>query len=169
MPDGLKGKIVLIDFWATSCGPCVASLPAVQEVWKQFGSRGVVIVGLLQGRRTKLTTTLQTPAMLPLPLRTNADGVILVGNTRVTLDTVVTAYKLGATADGIVLDYDSLSLADIYAVISYYLLHRHEVEAYLAEGEKQAEQVRRENEARRPAGDLRERLLARKAQREQMK
>ena len=46
MPEGLKGKIVLIDFWAISCGPCVASLPAVQKVSEQFGGRGVVVVGL---------------------------------------------------------------------------------------------------------------------------
>ncbi len=46
MPDGLKGKIVLIDFWAVSCGPCVASLPAVQKVSEQFAGRDVVVVGL---------------------------------------------------------------------------------------------------------------------------
>jgi thiol-disulfide isomerase/thioredoxin len=46
MPDMLKGKIVLIDFWATSCGPCVASLPAVQRVSEQFAGPDVVVVGL---------------------------------------------------------------------------------------------------------------------------
>ncbi|MCW3097196.1 MAG: Peroxiredoxin [Chthonomonadaceae bacterium] len=45
MPD-LKGKIVLIDFWAVSCGPCVASLPAVQKVSEQFAGQDVVVIGL---------------------------------------------------------------------------------------------------------------------------
>ena len=46
MPAGLQGKIVVIDFWATTCGPCVASLPAVQKVADQYAERGVVVVGL---------------------------------------------------------------------------------------------------------------------------
>ena len=46
LPEGLRAKIVLIDFWAISCGPCVASLPAVQKVSEQFSARGVVVVGM---------------------------------------------------------------------------------------------------------------------------
>ena len=46
MPDNLKGKIVLIDFWTVSCGPCVAALPAVQKISEQFAGQGVVVVGL---------------------------------------------------------------------------------------------------------------------------
>lgn len=47
MPDTLKGKIVLIDFWAMWCGPCVASLPAVQRVHEEYAAKGVVVIGLL--------------------------------------------------------------------------------------------------------------------------
>lgn len=57
----------------------------------------------------------------PVPLNIDMDGVIRVGNTRVTLDTVVAAFKEGATAEEIVWQYPSLSLADVYAVIGYYL------------------------------------------------
>lgn len=46
LPDELRNKIVLIDFWATSCGPCVANLPAVQKVHEEYAARGVVVVGL---------------------------------------------------------------------------------------------------------------------------
>ncbi len=45
-PDMLQGKIVLIDFWATTCAPCVASLPAVQRVSEQFAGQDVVVVGM---------------------------------------------------------------------------------------------------------------------------
>ena len=46
MPDTLKGKIVLIDFWAMWCGPCVAVLPAVQRVHEEYSGKGVVVIGL---------------------------------------------------------------------------------------------------------------------------
>lgn len=46
------------------------------------------------------------------PLQANEDGVILVGKTRVTLDTVVAVFNQGATAEEIVYRYPSLNLAD---------------------------------------------------------
>ncbi len=57
----------------------------------------------------------------PVPLRTDADGTVRVGGTRVTLDTIVGAYLDGATAEDIVDGFPTLELADVYAVLSYYL------------------------------------------------
>ncbi|MDP9314619.1 MAG: DUF433 domain-containing protein [Chloroflexota bacterium] len=98
----------------------------------------------------------------PIPLHMNRDGVMLVGGTRVTLDTVVGAFTDGATPEEIVQQYPSLDLADIYAVLGYYLRHRAEVDAYLHRRQQQAEQVRQQNEARFPMAGIRERLLARR-------
>ena len=56
-----------------------------------------------------------------IPLSTDQDGVIRVANTRVTLDTLVGAFSVGATAEEIVQKYLSLKLADVYQVIGYYL------------------------------------------------
>jgi hypothetical protein len=53
--------------------------------------------------------------------------------------------------------------SDIYAVITYYLWSREEVEAYLEGRRRLEEAVRRENEARFPPAGVRERLLARRA------
>lgn len=96
----------------------------------------------------------------PVPLFTDAQGVIRVGGTRVTLDTVVGSFDTGASAEEIA-DAYPLQLADVYAVIAYYLRHRDEVGTYLQRRCQQAETVRRENEARFDHRGLRERLLAR--------
>lgn len=100
----------------------------------------------------------------PAPLETNADGVVQIGKTRVTLDTVVAVFKQGMTAEEIVYRYPSLKLADIYATIAFYLNHQQEVEAYLQQRQKQAQEVRKMNEAKFDRQALRERLLARQAE-----
>jgi uncharacterized protein (DUF433 family) len=97
-----------------------------------------------------------------LPLATDADGVVRVGHTRVTLDTIVMAFTEGATAEEIAQQYPSLQLADIYAVIAYYLRHRSTVEAYLRQRTQQAEHVRSHNESRFDPSGVRDRLLARR-------
>jgi uncharacterized protein (DUF433 family) len=98
-----------------------------------------------------------------MPLQTDADGVVRVGGTRVTLDTIVAAFQQGASAEEIAQQYPSVQLADIYAAITYYLRHRAEVEAYLEEGDRQAEALRRELEAGCNQQGIRERLLARRS------
>lgn len=98
-----------------------------------------------------------------VPLAPDNEGVIRVGGTRVTLDTVVGAFEQGATPEEIALRYTSLQLADIYLVIAYYLRHQAEVKAYLEQEEMLAEEVRRQNEARFNHDGIRERLLARRA------
>ena len=102
----------------------------------------------------------------PVPLKTDADDVVRVGNTRVTLDTVVAAFKDGAIAEEIVSQYPSLLLADVYAVIGYYLQHQAEVEAYLNQRQQTVAEVRKQNEARFNQQGIRERLLARQPQAE---
>lgn len=99
----------------------------------------------------------------PVPLLLDTDGVVRVGGTRVTLDTVVAAFRDGATAEEIVQQYPSLDLGDIYAALAYYLRHRPEVEAYLEARRRQGEVVRADNEARLDPRGLRDRLLARRA------
>jgi uncharacterized protein (DUF433 family) len=100
----------------------------------------------------------------PLPLLADADGVIRVGGTRVTLDTVVAAFHDGMTAEAVVEQYPSLALADVYLVIGYFLSHQEEVDAYLAGRRQQAAEIRGQNEAKFDPNGIRARLLARRGQ-----
>ena len=99
----------------------------------------------------------------PMPLQADANGVVRVGGTRVTLDTIVVAFQQGATAEEIAQQYPTVMLSDVYAAIAYYLRHRGEVEAYREEGKRQGDALRQEQESKYDRQGIRERLLARRS------
>lgn len=96
------------------------------------------------------------------PLRVERDGTVRVGQTRVTLDTLVSAYQSGATPEQIVLQFPSLSLADVYESVGYYLRHTEQVSAYLASREAHATIVRQQIGSDRTTQEIRERLRTRR-------
>lgn len=104
---------------------------------------------------------LSAAALEPIPLSTDADGVIRVAGTRITLDTMIDLFMTGASPEEIAQDFPVLQLDDIYAVLTYYLRHRAEVDAYLRGRRTRAEAIRREIETHSPQTGLRDRLLAR--------
>jgi molybdopterin-guanine dinucleotide biosynthesis protein A len=78
------------------------------------------------------------------------------------LELVIRAFQDGATAETIAQRYPTATLAEIYTVIAYYLRHRGEIEAYLAEREQRAKEVRQRIESHQvDLADLRTRLFAR--------
>lgn len=99
----------------------------------------------------------------PVPLEFTTEGVLRVGKTCVTLDTVIAVFQQGATAEEIVYRYPSRNLADVYSVIAFYLNHSQEVETYLQQRQQHAQEVRKMSEARYDPQGLRDRLLSRKA------
>ena len=104
---------------------------------------------------------LTTSRTVSIPLSTNADGVILVGNTRVTLDTVIGSYKQGLSPEEIISRYSSLNLSDVYSTIAFYLSYPLEVEEYLKQRRVIAQAIREENQLRFNSQGLHDRLLAR--------
>ncbi len=97
----------------------------------------------------------------PTVIQGDADGVLRIGQTRVTLDTVITAFDLGATPEQIVQQFPSLSLAQVYASISVYLHNRDELDSYFEERRRQAKQQLEHVSQQPHMRDIRKRLLAR--------
>lgn len=97
------------------------------------------------------------------PLRQDADGALRVGNTRVLLELVVRAFQDGATPEAIVQRYSTLSLADVYAVLAYYLRHPAEVEEYLDLREQKARDIHERSKGQQGGlSEVRSRLRARR-------
>ena len=111
-----------------------------------------------------MALVIDAPLTESIPLQSDAQGVVRVAGTRVTLDTVITAFKLGASAEEIVLEFPALRLSDIYATIAYYLNHRDTVDRYLQARETEADRVQARIEGAYDRREIRERLVARRAQ-----
>lgn len=97
----------------------------------------------------------------PAPLQVDADGSVRVADTRVLLDTVIAAYAQGASAEQIVDQYPALNLAQVYAVIAFYLRHADEVDAYLTARRKDADRLRSEVKSKYSRPGIRKCLEAR--------
>jgi thiol-disulfide isomerase/thioredoxin len=66
-----QGKVVLIDFWATWCGPCLASLPELKKVHAQFAPHGFEVVGVSLDSEQKDLDAFLARSPLPWPVVAN--------------------------------------------------------------------------------------------------
>src|SRR5256885_15416592 len=115
-----------------------------------------------------MTTLDFEPLTISVPLREDPPGVLRVGKSRVLLELVLRAFKAGATPEAIVQSYDTLNLADVYAVVSRYLATPAPFEEYLRQCDEAAAATRRKiEEFQGPQGNLRAVLLARAKAREE--
>ncbi len=97
----------------------------------------------------------------PIPLVMDGAGRLMVVGTRIPIDTLIAAFKRGESAEAIHESYDTVALADVYAVLAYYLRHRAELEVYMSERERQGAVFQARIESVYPPDGLRARLLAR--------
>ncbi|HET6382857.1 MAG TPA: DUF433 domain-containing protein [Armatimonadota bacterium] len=108
-------------------------------------------------------TVLDQPKLEAYNLYAAENGrVIRVGETRVSLDTVIGAYLQGSPPDEIVRQYPALDRKSVEAAIAFYEQNREAVEKYLEDRERQAALVRERIEKRSPPNGIRERLLPRR-------
>jgi uncharacterized protein (DUF433 family) len=99
-----------------------------------------------------------------VPLAQDADGTVRVTGSRVTLDTVVSAFKSGNTAEQIQDSFPSLTLSQIYGVIAWYIDHQDEAEEYLKERQTEADGIRQKIEGEPRYAEIRETIRRRRAQ-----
>lgn len=105
---------------------------------------------------------MQAFAPQPPPLLEDEHGVIRVGGTRVSLESVVIAFDRGASAEEIVESFPTLGLAAVYSTLAFVLNSRSIVDEYLLRRKAQVDELRAETERRFPAQGLRARLLSRR-------
>jgi len=97
-------------------------------------------------------------------LHQDETGTVRVIGSRMTLDTLVAAFKRGATAEQIQDSFPSLSLRQIYGAIAYYLDHQDDVQAYLSERQTEADAIRQQIESQPKYKEFRERIRRRRSE-----
>jgi len=100
-----------------------------------------------------------------VPLYTDDQGTIRVGKSRVRLNSVVYAFNQGHTPEEILMQFPTLELADIYAVIAYYLNHQTAVDQYIQQNEAEGNEIRQTIESKPDYQAFRQRLITRRQER----
>lgn len=96
-----------------------------------------------------------------VPLHLDKHGTVRVIGSRVTLDTIVAFFEQGESPQDIVDSFSALELANVYAIVSYYLKNKSAVHAYLREREKKAKAMRKKVQAHSNPRGMKKQLLSR--------
>lgn len=70
----LKGQIVVLDFWATWCGPCIASIPKNNEIAEKYKDRGVVFIGVCHPRGVEKMSEVVSEKGIRFPVAADTSG-----------------------------------------------------------------------------------------------
>lgn len=92
LPD-LKNKIVLVDFWASWCGPCKKSFPVMRELHEKFGARGFVVIAISLDRKKAEMDAFVKKEAPPFAILRDAKGSL---GEALAIDTMPTSFLIGA-------------------------------------------------------------------------
>lgn len=73
----LKGKVVLLDFWATWCGPCRKELPVLDKLYAEFKEQGLVVLGLNAGEDRETVEEFLNTAKVVYPVALTTDSSVI--------------------------------------------------------------------------------------------
>jgi thiol-disulfide isomerase/thioredoxin len=101
--SALKGKVVLLDFWATWCGPCRRELPTIVKLHKELSPRGLAVVAVNVGEPRATVSGFVKQNQLTLPVWLDSDTQVSAKYGASSIPTLVvidragkvTAYKVG--------------------------------------------------------------------------
>jgi len=97
---------------------------------------------------------------IAVPLRLDSAGRLMVVGTRIPLEAIVLAFQRGSSPESIQAEYDSVSLSDVSAVLTYYLKLVSEIDHYISERQRECQALRYEYEKQHPVSNLKAALLA---------
>jgi thiol-disulfide isomerase/thioredoxin len=77
-PQSLEGKVVVVNFWATWCGPCLKEIPDLSRIYEQYKDRGLVMLGVMtDDMDNQALLNFQSDNMMSYPIvRANSDLLI---------------------------------------------------------------------------------------------
>lgn len=94
--SSLKGKVVVLDFWATWCAPCVAGLPTVDEVTKRYADKGVVFYAVDVREKPERVSKFMKKKGWDFPVLLDSEG------------TAGKAFDVGGIPHSVVIDRDGI-------------------------------------------------------------
>jgi thiol-disulfide isomerase/thioredoxin len=121
----LRGKVVLLDFWGTWCGPCVGSMPKLIDLHEKYHDKGLVIIGIhndvkdsvkdMEKEINKLNKERWNGRKIPFALALDGGGKCKIEGTKLTSDGATTAvYGIQAFPTMVLIDKQGKVIGDFY-------------------------------------------------------
>ncbi len=74
--SSLKGKVVLINFWATWCPPCLSEMPSLNKLYRDYRNKGLIVVAISTDRSVTYVKDYLRNKSLDLPILMDSDGKV---------------------------------------------------------------------------------------------